>query len=81
VVLEDVQPMARWLLYLRPRRENQWLLFFNETVTYALEREVFEDNFGPFGSDAEGAARDLPSRRPLFLLYLRVSLLDNVLDQ
>lgn len=47
IVLEEVQPVAKWLLYLRPRRgQDRWLLFFNDAVTFAREREVFEDSFG-----------------------------------
>ena len=76
-VLEDVKPIPRWLLYLRPRQEKQWLLFFNETVTYALEREVFGDNFG---GDTETTSGGIPARRPVLLLYLRESSLDDTLD-
>jgi hypothetical protein len=70
VVLEE----PRWLLYLRPRQKNQWLLFLNDAVTYALQREVFEDNFG--GTDFTSGT---PLRCPCFLLYLQVSKLDGIL--
>jgi hypothetical protein len=76
VVLEEVKPFPKFLLYLRPRQENQWLLFFNEAVTYALESEVFESNFRlNDGTIPLGA----PSRTPVLLLYLRVSILDSLL--
>ncbi|KAK4238447.1 hypothetical protein C8A03DRAFT_33534 [Achaetomium macrosporum] len=76
VVLEEVEPLPRFLLYLRPRLENQWLLLFNESVTYALESEVFEHNFR-LGADTlpPGA----PLRTPVLLLYLRMSILDSLL--
>ncbi|KAK3385601.1 heterokaryon incompatibility protein-domain-containing protein [Podospora didyma] len=76
VVLEDVKPVPRFLLYLRPRQENQWLLFFNEDVTYGLESEVFEHNFRLNDGTVPAGA---PLRIPILLLYLRVSMLDILL--
>jgi hypothetical protein len=73
--LEEVKPVPRFLLYLRPRVEEQWLLFFNESVTYARESEVFEHNFR-LGADS--LPRGAPLRVPI-LLYLRVSMLDGLL--
>ena len=45
MVHEEVRPLAKYMLYLRPREENTWLLFFNDVVTFATLQEVFEDNF------------------------------------
>ena len=76
VVLEEVDPIHRFLLYLRPRTENQRFLFFNEEVSHASESEVFELNFRlNNGAVPVGA----PLRTPVLLLYLRVSMLDSLL--
>jgi hypothetical protein len=77
VVLEEVQP-PRFLLYLRPRQENQWLLLFNNEVTYALESEVFEHNFRLVVDGTLPA--EAPLRIPVMLFYLRESMLDRLLD-
>lgn len=77
IVLEEVQPVARWLLYLRPRRDqDRWLLFFNEAVTFAPEREVFEANFG--GIDVASAS-GIPLRIPYVLVYARADKLRGIL--
>jgi hypothetical protein len=76
VVLEEVEPVHRFLLYLRPRLENQWLLLFNETVTYANESEAFEHNFRLDNGTMPAGA---PLRTPVFLVYLRRSMLDTLL--
>jgi hypothetical protein len=76
VVLKEVKPLARFLLYLRPRLESQWLLFFNKSVTYTVESEVFEHNFR-LGADS--LPPSAPLRTPVLLLYLRMSMLDSLL--
>jgi hypothetical protein len=75
-VLEDVKPIPRYLLYLRPRKEDQWILFFRETVSYAQRREVFENNFR---RGDETMPKDAPLRTPYILIYLQVSKLDIIL--
>lgn len=60
---------------MRPRRDqDRWLLFFNDAVTFASEREVFEDNFG-----REDAAPGIPLRIPYILVYARVDKLGEIL--
>jgi hypothetical protein len=75
-MLEDVKPVPRRLIYLKPRQENQWLLSFNEAVTYALEREVFEDNFRC--NDRVAPDRE-PLRTSYILIYLQGSMFDSIL--
>jgi hypothetical protein len=72
-VLEDVKPVPRYLLYLRPRKENRWILFFKESVTYAKHTEVFEDNFREHGASL---SPDAPLRTPYLLMYIKTSRLD-----
>lgn len=75
IVLEEIQPVNRWLLYFRPRKDHsRWLLFFNDAVTYANEREVFEDNFR---EDYDVSVILL--RTPYVLVYARVNRIDEVL--
>lgn len=75
-MLEDVKPIPRRILYLRPREDDQWVLFFNETVTFASHQEVFEDTFRrATGRDS----KDVPLRTPCMLIYLKVSMLDTLL--
>ncbi|RDW63742.1 hypothetical protein BP6252_11287 [Coleophoma cylindrospora] len=76
VVLEDVKPVPRYLLYLRPRQEDQWILFFKETVSYAQRSEVFEDNFR---REDRTKQRDAPLRTPYIFVYLKISKLDHLL--
>ncbi len=76
VVLEGLERDAKWLIYLKPRKEDQWFKFFNETVTYARETQVFQDNFG--GNDGT-IPHDPPLRTPYFLIYLKASMLDSLL--
>ncbi|KAK3902135.1 heterokaryon incompatibility protein-domain-containing protein [Staphylotrichum tortipilum] len=84
IIREEVLPVPRFLLYLRPRRdEPQWLLFFNEAVTYALESEVFEHNFRAEGGGGVvgtgGLPEGAPLRVPIMCLYLRVGELGGLL--
>lgn len=75
IVLEEVQPGAKWLLYLRPRRgQDRWLLFFNDAVTFAREREVFEDSFG-----GNHVAPGTPLRVPYVMVYAREDKLEEIL--
>lgn len=75
IVLEEVQPVAKWLLYLRPRRgQDRWLLFFNDAVTFAREREVFEDSFG-----GDHVAPGTPLRVPYVMVYAREDKLKEIL--
>ncbi|KAI9154755.1 Ubiquitin carboxyl-terminal hydrolase [Paramyrothecium foliicola] len=75
VVREDVEPTPKFLLYVRPRQENRWLLLFNDQVTWARESEVFAKNFEV--NQKEG----VPGNRVLgLLLYLQVTKLHELLD-
>jgi hypothetical protein len=74
-VLEDVEP-ARWMLYLRPREEDRWILFFNETVTLASHKEVFEDTYARGQGDGR---KEMPLRSPEVLMYLKKSMLGELL--
>ncbi|RDW59191.1 hypothetical protein BP5796_12115 [Coleophoma crateriformis] len=76
VVLEDVKPVPRYLLYLRPRQEDQWILFFKETVSFAQRTEVFEDNFR---REDWTKQKDAPLRTPYIFVYLKISKLDHLL--
>lgn len=51
-------------------------MFFNESVTYASEEEVFEHNYR-LKDDAMPPGA--PLRTPVLLVYLRVSMLDTLL--
>jgi hypothetical protein len=76
IALEDLKPIPKYLVYLRPRKENQWFKFFNDAVTYAPQMEVFEDNFRVNdGATPSGS----PLRYPIILVYLQVSMLDSLL--
>jgi hypothetical protein len=76
VVLEAVEPINRFLLYLRPLQEDKWLLFFNDTVTFASKKEVFDDNMiRKKGERREGTWL----RSPVLLIYLRVNMLNELL--
>jgi hypothetical protein len=72
-ILEDVKPVPRYLLYLRPRADDKWILFFKESVTYARHSEVFEDNFRRPGYHMPANA---PLRTPYLLMYIKKSMLD-----
>ncbi|CAG8951516.1 hypothetical protein HYFRA_00007432 [Hymenoscyphus fraxineus] len=72
VVLEEVKPAPRYLLYLRPNTEEQWILFFKETVSYAQRSEVFEDNFRLDNEKTKNA----PLRTPYVFVYILKSKLD-----
>jgi len=76
VALEHIKPIPRYLLYAKPRAENQWLLFFNESVTYAQEREVLEDNFRLPENKGHG---EIPFRTPRLLVYLQRSSISNII--
>jgi hypothetical protein len=65
------------LLYIRPRPEEQWLLHFKESVTYARLSEVFEDNFRRPGYPMPENA---PLRTPYLLLYIKKSKVRMYLD-
>jgi hypothetical protein len=76
VVLEDVKPTPRYLLYLRPRLEDQWILFFKETVSNAQRSEVFEDNFR---GNNHKTLSNAPLRTPYVLVYIQKSRLNELL--
>ncbi|KAH8589510.1 hypothetical protein B0O99DRAFT_553461 [Bisporella sp. PMI_857] len=76
VVLEDVKPTPRYLLYLRPRLEDQWILFFKETVSNAQRSEVFEDNFR---GNNHKTLNNAPLRTPYVLVYIQKSRLNELL--
>ncbi|CAG8974178.1 hypothetical protein HYALB_00011786 [Hymenoscyphus albidus] len=75
VVLEEVKPAPRYLLYLRPNTEEQWILFFKETVSYAQRSEVFEDNFRLDNEKTKNA----PLRTPYVFVYILKWKLDKYL--
>ena len=64
------------MLYFRPREEDQWVFFFNETVTFATNREVFEDNFRRGEGDDSSKG---PLRTPLDFIFLKKSMLGDLL--
>ena len=76
VVHEDIKPFAKWMVYLRPRQDDQWVLFLNETVTFASHQEVFED---VFRRTAASGDEQLPLRTPCMLIYLNASMIETLL--
>ena len=73
---EDVEPFPKWIVYLRPRGDDQWVLFFNETVTFASHQEVFEEVFRRTAGSGSG---DVPLRTPLLLVYLNAAMISTLL--
>jgi hypothetical protein len=74
-VHEETNPVPRFIVYLRPREEDQWILFFNEKVTFASHEEVFEDTFRRSAALDEG----VPLKTPCMLIYMKVSMLGELL--
>jgi hypothetical protein len=76
VLHEDVKPIPRLMLYFKPRTDNQWVLFFNETVTFASHQEVFENTFRRTTGPNE---KSVPLKSPVMLIYMKVSMVDDLL--
>lgn len=76
VVQEETKPMPRYIVYFRPREEDQWVLFFNEKVTFASHREVFEDTFR---RSVASDNTEVPLKSPCMLIYMKVSMLGELL--
>jgi hypothetical protein len=77
-LVEVVEPVSRWILYFKPRGDDQWVLFFNEMITFASHREAFEDTFerttGPDDSE-------VPLKPPHMLIYMKASMTGDLLGQ
>jgi hypothetical protein len=75
-LVEAVEPVPRWILYFKPREDDQWVLFFNEMVTFASHREAFEDTFrrttGPDDNE-------VPLKTPRMLIYMKASMIGDLL--
>ncbi|KAK5729767.1 hypothetical protein LTR17_011633 [Elasticomyces elasticus] len=72
----SVWPEAKWMLYFRPSKEDNWFLFFNDSVTTASKQEVFEDLF------IRGRRNDFlcaPLRTPTGFIFLKSSMVETLL--
>jgi ankyrin repeat protein len=66
--------LGKTSIFLRPFQHNEWYKFQDEIVVRATLTEVFDNNFG-YENPPVGAI----SSTPVFLLYLRESMIDNIL--
>lgn len=63
-------------IFLKPRKDGQWLKFRNDHVSYATPREAMDDNFG---SDHPPPKLSMSSTAQA-LIYLQEDKLDELLQ-
>jgi hypothetical protein len=72
-------PHPKYYILLRPREQNEWFKFYDETVTRIDLDKAFKRNFGDAGETGYTPNRK-PRPLPYLLVYLRVSELNSLLD-
>ena len=70
----DIQG-GKSFVFLKPRKDGQWIKFKNEHVSFATPSEAIDDNFG---SDSP-SPRLSASSTAQALIYLREDMLDELL--
>ena len=70
---------GKYWTFLRPRKYDEWFKFLDETVTNASLKEVFNDSFDGTHLFKEIKGDFVSRIRPMLLIYIRVSMVDNLL--